>query len=480
MMGAMGTGPAGQPGHRRRRGLRGAVAALALLVCAPVLAEDLGRVVEDAYLYNPTIDAARAALLAQGEGVAIANAGRLPTLNLSSSYSLARRWTADPVPDTTTAPFSLGLTGNVPLYDGGRTANTVSQARANVDAALARLATQEQTTILNAVSAYFDVLRDVEVRDLALDSLRLLVQELEASKARFEVGEVTITDVAQTKARVAAANADVIRADGALRASAEVFRSVVGRLPGTLEPPEFLPELPPTARAAEDIGVATHPSIRAARSAERAAVYNIRVINADKLPTVRFGSTLDGNLTDTTDGFDSRFNTQITAGVNVTLNAPLYQGGQVDSRIRQAQHIAGQRRAEYHVAVREVQRSINVAWQQFVTARGAIEAGKEQVIAAKLAFDGIREELVVGSRATIDVLNAEQALLNARVSLVNSVRQFNVAAYTLLSAMGLLGPDFFGIAPVRGGEAGVAAVEPLSPYGVVNNPEAAWRFPWRP
>jgi len=467
-------------GRRRAAGLRGAAAALALLASSPALAESLRTVVEDAYLYNPGIDAARSALLAQGESVAIANAGRLPTVNLSSSFRITRRWAADPVPDSTTAPLSLGLAGNVPLYDGGRTANNVSQARASVDSAYAQLSSQEQSTILSAVSAYFDVLRDKEVRDLTVNSLRLLVEELEASKARFEVGEVTITDVAQTRARVAAANADVIRADGALRASAEGFRAVVGRLPGALDPPEFLPELPPSARAAEDIGVANHPSIRAARSAERAAVYNIRVINADKLPTVQFGSSLDGSFTDTTNGFASRLDNQISAGVSVTLNAPIYQGGQVDSRIRQAQHIAAQRRADYHVAVREVQRSVNVAWQQFTTARGAIEAGKEQVAAAQLAFDGISEELLVGSRATIDVLDAERALLNARISLVNSVRQLNVASYALLSATGLLGPDFFGVIPVVGEEGGIAGVEPLSPYGITNNPEAAWRFPWRP
>lgn len=460
--------------------IRAAVHALALFAVVPAFAEGLPRIVEDAYLYNPTIDAARANLLAQGESVSIANAGRLPTVNLTSQYQVSRRWAPEPLDDDTTAPLSLGINGSIPLYDGGRTANNVSQARANVDSAYAQLATQEQTTILNAVSAYFDVLRDKEVRDLTVESLRLLVEELRASEARFEVGEVTITDVAQTKARVAAANADVIQADGNLRSSAEGFRAIVGRLPGELDAPEFLPELPASARAAEDIGLAYHPRIRAARSAERAAVYNIRVINADKLPTVQFGSSLNGQLNDTTEGLSSRRNNQLTAALNLTLNAPIYQGGQVDSRIRQAQHLASQRRADYHAAVREVQRTVNIAWQSLVTARGAIEAGKEQVLAAKLAFDGIREELLVGSRATIDVLDAEGALLNARVSLVNSVRQLNVAAYTLISAMGLLDAEFFGIQPVVGDEGGITRVEPLSPYGVVQNPEAAWRLPWRP
>ncbi len=462
--------------------MRGVAMGLALSMAGVtgLSAEDLRDAVQDAYLYNPTIDASRAALRAQGENIAIANAARLPQVNVNSTYNLSRRWTPDPIPDATTAPLSIGIDGSIPLYDGGRTANNISQARANVDTAYSQLVTQEQSTILSAVGAYFDVLRDKEVRDLTVESLKLLLEELKASEARFEVGEVTITDVAQTKSRVAASNANVIQADGNLRSSAEGFRAIVGRLPGALEAPELLPELPKSAKAAEDIGIAHHPSIRAARSAERAAVYNIRVINADKLPTVQFSSSLAGQLDDTTDGFSARRQNQLTAALNLTLNAPVYQGGQVDSRIRQAQHIANQRRAEYHAAVREVQRSVNVAWQAFITARGAIDAGKEQVKAAKLAFDGIREELLVGSRATIDVLDAEQDLLNARISLVNSVRSLNVAAYSLLSAMGRLGPDFFDIVPVEGNKGGIAGVEPLSPYGVVNSPEAAWRFPWRP
>ncbi len=461
---------------------RGAAIGLAWAVSggAGVSAEELRDAVQDAYLYNPSIDASRSALRAQGENVAIANSGRLPRVSITSSYGVNRRWTPEPIPDVTTAPFTLGLDGSIPIYDGGRAANNVSQARASVDAAYSQLVSQEQSTILNAVGAYFDVLRDKEVRDLTVESLKLLLEELEASEARFEVGEVTITDVAQTKARVAAANANVIQADGNLRSSAEGFRAIVGRLPGELDAPEFLPELPASAKAAEDVGLAQHPAIRAARSAERAAVYNIRVINADKLPTVSLTSRLDGQLNDTTTGLRSRLNNQLSAGLNLTLNAPVYQGGQVDSRIRQAQHIASQRRSEYHAAVREVQRSVNIAWQAFVTARGAIEAGKEQVKASKLAFDGIREELLVGSRATIDLLDAEQTLLNSRISLINSVRQLNVAAYSLISAMGLLGPDFFAITPVEGTEGGISKVEPLSQYGVVNTPEAAWRLPWRP
>ncbi len=462
--------------RRFGRGLASAsLVALLIGSATPLYAETLETIARDAYLYNPSIDSARANLRAQGENVSIANAQRLPDVEINGTAQLGQTFRS-PGPDEITAPLTLGLTGRLPIYDGGRAANSISQARASVDATYAQLVALEQTTLQNAITAFFDVLRDKETRDLSRESLKLLLEELEASEIRFEVGEVTITDVAQTKARVAAANSSVIQADGNLRASAEGFRAVVGRLPGELEPPDYLPQLPETVEDAESDALATHPSIRAARSAERAAIFAIKVIQADKLPTVQLSTSLNGNLND---GLSNRDNS-VGANLQLSLNAPVYQGGSVSSRVRQAQHSAAQARADYHAAVREVQRSVNVAWYALVTAKGAIASGEEQVAAAKLAFDGVKEELLVGSRATIDVLNAEQTLLNARIALVNSVRQLNVASYTLLVAMGRLGPDFFGIPTYSETGGGTAGVEPRSPYAILKEPNVSWRFPWRP
>lgn len=458
-----------------RRFASTSLVALLIGTATPLYAETLETIARDAYLYNPSIDAARANLRAQGENIAIANAARLPDVSLNGTAQLGQTFRS-PGRDDLAAPLSLGVTGRLPLFDGGRAANSISQARASVDATYARLIATEQSTLQNAITAFFDVLRDKEARDLSRESLKLLLEELEASEIRFEVGEVTITDVAQTKARVAAANSTVIQADGNLRASAEAFRAVVGRLPGELDPPEYLPQLPETAAEAENEALATHPSIRAARSAERAAVYAIKIIQADKLPTVQLSTSLNGNLNDSLSNRDN----SLGANVQLNLNAPVYQGGSVSSRVRQAQHSAAQARADYHAAVREVQRSVNVAWYALVTAKGAIASGEEQVAAAQLAFNGVKEELLVGSRATIDVLNAEQSLLNARISLVNSVRQLNVASYALLVAMGRLGPDFFGIPVYSETGGGTAGVEPVSPYAVLKEPTVSWRFPWRP
>lgn len=462
--------------------------AVGLAVCGSLFAgqqawaETLYDALRDAYYYNPSVEAARANLRALGENVPIAESGRLPTLAVNAQQQYNHQITNPDVGGRVTRPLSLGLSGSLPLYDGGLSANQVSQARANVDAGYSQLNDTEQQTLLSAVQVFFNVLRDKEVRDLTIENLRLLQEEQSAAEIRFEVGEVTLTDVAQAKSRVAAANANVVQAEGALRASAGVYRSVVGRLPTRLEPPETLPELPDELFAAETDSLANHPSIRAARAAERAALYAIRAQMAGKLPTVDLSATIQGNLSDGIVG-ESLFSTRsgdtrtATAGLSLNFNAPIYQGGRVDAQVRQARHTASQRRAEYHAAVRTVQQELSTAWQSLVTARGAIEAGRERVRAAQIAYEGVREELLVGSRATIDVLDAEAERLNARIALVQSVRDLNVAAYAVLAAMGRLDPDSLGLE--RTIESPLEVIGSNAP-GYPRDATTAWRFPWRP
>ena len=377
------------------------------------------------------------------------------------------------------------MTGNLNLYDGGETANNVSQAKANVEAAYSNLNATEQQTLLSAADAFFDVLRDHELRDLTRENLSNLQEELVASKARFEVGEVTLTDVAQAESRVAEANSNLIQAEGALRNSAAEYRGVVGRLPTKLEPPETLPQLPTTLIAAETDAIATHPTIRAARASERAAVFAIRSAMADKLPTLDVQGSLQGTLSDSIVG-DSLFSNRETdtrsASLNLTLtfNAPIYQGGRVDAEVRQARHSASQARADYHNAVRTVQQNVSISWQSLVTARSSIQAELQRVRAAQIAFEGVSEELRVGSRDTIDVLNAEAELLSAQIALVQAVRNLNVAAYTLLSAIGRLDPESFNLTPVFDVAADPSQLNAPVSSGYPNDSTTAWRFPWRP
>lgn len=464
--------------------LAASLAAL-MLTALPAQSETLYEAMRDAYYFNPSVEAARSSLLALGENVPIAEAGFLPTLAFQAQQNIDYELTNPDFGTRSSRPLTGSLLGQVNLYDGGETANRVSEAQANVEAAYAQLNATEQQTLLTTVEAFFDVLQDKEIRELTRRNLSNLQEELVASKVRFEVGEVTLTDVAQTESRVAAANANVIQAEGTLRSSAARYRGVVGRLPTGLEPPENLPEIPDSLAAAETDAIATQPSIRAARASERAAVYAIRAAIADKLPTLDLQGSLTGQLTDGLigDSFLSSRDTDArsaTLGLTLILNAPIYQGGRVDAEIRQARHLASQARAEYHDAVRTVQQNVNVSWQTLVTARGSIEAGLEQVRAAQIAFEGVSEELRVGSRATIDLLDAEAELLTAQISLVQAVRGLNVASYTLLASMGRLDPRSLGLQPAIDASTNPSILAPSISYDYPRDTSTAWGFPWRP
>ena len=465
-----------------------------LLISATVLAasafpargETLYEAMRDAYYFNPSVEAARSNLRALGETVPIAEAGFLPTLAFQAQQQIDQRLTErNSFPSASSRPLTGALIGQINLYDGGETANNVSQAKANVEAAYSALNATEQMTLLSAVDAFFDVLRDHELRELTRENLKNLQEELDASKARFEVGEVTLTDVAQAESRVAQANSGLIQAEGALRNSAAEYRGVVGRLPTKLEPPENLPPLPETLIDAETDAIATHPTIRSARANERAAVFAIRSALADKLPTLDLQGTLQGTLSDSIVG-DSLFSNDNddtrSASLNLTLtfNAPIYQGGRVDAEVRQARHIASQARAEYHDAVRTVQQNVSTSWQAIVTARGSIDAELQRVRAAQIAFEGVSEELRVGSRDTLDVLNAEAELLAAQIALVQAVRNHNVAAYTLLAAIGRLDPESVNLEPVFDAAADPNKLNGTVSYGYPDDATTAWRFPWRP
>ena len=461
-------------------------AAAILLSVLPARSETLYDAMRDAYFYNPSIEAARSNLRALGENVPIAKAGFLPTLAIRATQNIDQRLTErSSTPSSSSRPLTGNLIGSVNLYDGGVTANRVSEAEANVESAYADLNATEQQTLLSAVEVFFDVLRDKEIRELTRKNLANLQEELVASKVRFEVGEVTLTDVAQTESRVAGANSNLVQAEGNLRTSAARYRGVVGRLPTALEPPTALPETPENLASAETDAIATQPSIRAARANERAAVYAIRSAISGKLPTLDLQGTLTGRLSDSVigDSFfsnDSEDTRSASFGLTLTLNAPIYQGGRVDAQVRQARHRASQARSLYHNAVRNVQQNVNVSWQTLVTARGSIEAGLERVRAAQIAYEGVSEELRVGSRATIDVLNAEAELLSAQIALVQATRGLNVAAYTLLASMGRLDPERLGLDQAIDADTDPTILNAPVSYGYPSDTQTAWRFPWRP
>jgi outer membrane protein len=339
-------------------------------------------------------------------------------------------------------PFSAGLEASQPLYDGGRTENSVRARLADVSAARARLTDLEQQVLLQVIEAYLDILRDGENVSLAQNNVRVIAEQLRASEDRFEVGEVTRTDVSQARARLAEAEGNLALARGNLEQSRQAYRSVVGAEPQNLQPIGRLPNLPRSLDDALAQALRNHPAMVAARFDDGAASSDVKAAMGALLPSV----SLDADATFNDGGvFDNNSIRRNSAGVAVRAVVPLYQAGVEYSRIRQAQAQASAARAGIQTEARTRQQEVERAWTALGVARANIVSQRQRVAAAQLAFEGVREEALVGSRTTLDVLDAEQELLDARVRLVDAVRAENAAAYGLLASTGELTISGLGI-----------------------------------
>eukprot|EP00657_Telonema_sp_P-1_P001330 TRINITY_DN1312_c0_g2_i1.p1 TRINITY_DN1312_c0_g2~~TRINITY_DN1312_c0_g2_i1.p1 ORF type:complete len:326 (-),score=63.88 TRINITY_DN1312_c0_g2_i1:127-1104(-) len=300
----------------------------------------------------------------------------------------------------------------------------------------AQLQSVEQQVLLDAVSAYMNVVRDEAVVSLNQNNVQVLERQLQASQDRFRVGEVTRTDVAQSEARLEGAKSTLLSAQATLASSRAQYRRVVGRTPATLETPNGKPELPGDLDTAIELAMELSPGVIAAEYGEKAASHAVNQAKGTLLPTVGVGAswsdvTNSGGVNDAgvpvTDQSESK-------GIGVTVSVPLYAGGARYSDIRRAKQLRSQRLMEIRQAERVAQERVFVAWDQYRAAVGQITSSEAQVRASEIALEGVRQEAYVGSRTTLDVLNAEQELLNARVALVRAQRDEFVAAYSLVSA----------------------------------------------
>jgi outer membrane protein len=389
-----------------------------------------------AYDTNPQLAAGRAQLQVTDEGVAAARAGMRPTVLGTIDYGYRYTDRSGPMSSSgDTAPFSAGVRATQPLYDGGQTVNSVRARIADVSAARARLASLEQSVLLETVTSYIDILRDEENVSLARNNVRVITEQLRASEDRFEVGEVTRTDVSQARARLAEAEARLSVAIGQLEVSRQRFEQVVGVPPGDLELPAALPTLPATLQDATAMALDGHPNLVAARFDDTAAGSDVRAAIGQLLPSVDLVG--DVGLSDS-GAFESDSAVDRSAAVTVRATVPLYQAGAAYSGVRRAQALASAARTTITTEARARQREVENAWTQLSVARANILSQRQRVAAAQLAFEGVREEALVGSRTTLDVLDAEQELLDARVGLVSAIRDEYVSAYALLSATGSL------------------------------------------
>ena len=415
-----------------------AAALAATLSAAPAAAETLNEVLALTYAANPTLEAQRASLRAQDEAVAQALAGRRPSVTLSTSIG---RSNSEAKTSVNSTPASLTLTISQTLYRGGRITAGIDQAEINILAGRAGLLSTEQQVLSSAVSAYINVLRDQAVLQLNRSNEQVLTTELQATRNRFELGDATVTDIAQSEAAVSASTASRIQSEGSLLNSLATFERIVGVAPVQLEVPEALTELIPLSlEQAIAIGLAENPTILSAEFSEAAARIGVETAQAARFPTVSLSarSTRSENLVN--------LNPAISSSVTLSLSLPLYQSGAEFATIRSAVETNARSLIQLEDSRRTVRASVTQAWQQLAVARAGIVSRSDQVRASLVAVQGVRQEEQVGARTRLNVLNAEQQLLNAQVALVTARRDELVASYGLLAAMGRLTAADLGLA----------------------------------
>lgn len=417
-------------------GLRRIFGVMAIvLVGAPSGADTLTDALRLAYETNPTLILNRAALRATDETVALARSGRRPQLSLQASAAAAN---SPAFAGTATETYSASLNASLTLLDGGRSRDAVEAAKLAVQAARASLQNIEQSVMLSAAQAFLTVRRDQQIVALARNNVDVLKQQVQAAEDRLAVGAATRTDVAQTKARLAAAQAVLAANRGALAIGAENYIAVVGTAPVNLAYPPRLPDIPGSLASAEEIALRSHPLMVASHLSEQVAAIDLRRARNARRPTLSAGASVTY-----TESYIAGVN--LTAGdssrLSLTLNQPIYGGGALSAAVRQAGAVLERRMAETSNTRSQVRQQVAASWFQLQIARASISANRLQIEASQFAFEGISEEAKLGAGTVLDTLNAKQEVLTAQNSLITAMHDERVAAYGLLAAMGLLSPE---------------------------------------
>ena len=433
-----------------------ALAGAAGLMPQPAHATSLYEALAAAYATNPTLEAARAQLRATDEGVPQILSEWRPTI-LGTAQG-GHDWDNQLKPlslEEETNPRSFGVTVTQPIFDGFHTVAGTSQAENLVQAGRAALTDTEQNVLLLAVTAYMAVVRDAAVLELNRNNEKVLEAQLEATKARFEVGELTRTDVAQAESRLQGAIAGRIQSEGQLTTSQAIYRQIIGEDPVDVKMPDGAPQLP----ASRDEAVALSqgsPAVEAAQFQERAAKDDIDVQFSDMLPQV----SVEGSYQRQQD-LGSRDSESDVGSIIGQVTIPLYQAGAPDSRVRQSKQRYMQSKRLTDQSLRAAEREAVNSWTALETALAQTRSFEEQVRAAEIALDGVRQEQEVGARTILDVLDAQQEVLNAQVSLVSSQTDHVVAQFRLLAAGGALTAQGLGL--------NVDYYDPTKHYDAVRN-----------
>ncbi|WP_374652810.1 TolC family outer membrane protein [Dongia sp.] len=414
-----------------------ATAMFAVMLCGaiatPALAVDLNEALAQAYAGNPTLEAARAQLRATDEAVPEALSGWRPTV--VGQVEGGKTWIEQNTPlmlDQNLDSRQFGVTVSQPLFSGFETVSATSAAENRVLSGRANLADTEQQVLLQAVQAYMQVVRDRAVLELNRNNENVIGQQLQATRDRFDAGEVTRTDVAQAESRLQGAIADRIAAEGNLTASIAIYRQVIGEEPTDLKMPDTKIDIPVNKDEAVAQSINT-PAVVAAKYQSDAAKDDIDVAFSELLPTV----SIEGSWTRSEEQ-SSEDQSMDTGQILGVLRVPLYQAGAPDARVRQSKQLYQQSRRQIDEAIRAGEQTAVDAWQTYETALAQIDSFKEQVRATEVALDGVKQEQQVGARTVLDVLDAELEALNAKVSLVQAETNLVVARYQVLASVGRL------------------------------------------
>jgi outer membrane protein len=441
-----GSAEAGKAGRAMQRHFfrfaAGIAATLALVV--PAGAETLGDALVAAYRNSNLLEQNRAVLRAADEDAAQAVATLRPVI--AATAQTVRREPAQPGQDNLTS--QIALSAEITLYAGGQNRLALEAAKEAVLATRESLIDVEQQVLLGAVQAFMEVIRAGEFVALRDNNIRVVSEQLQAARDRFEVGEVTRTDVSLAEARLALARANLAVAQGDLQVAREAYRAATGRFPGALQAPGRLPATADSLASAKAIAAERHPRIREAQRLVTVSELNIARARGGLLPTVDLSAQIGRD----SDGEDA-------SSIGLFARQTLYAGGRLSSVLRQAEAGRDRSRAGLLQTAVQIEQGVGEAWASALVTSAQIAAGQEQVRAAQLAFEGVREEAALGARTTLDVLDAEQELLDARANLIQAQTQRAVASYRLLSAMGLLTADHLRL--------GVPTYDPAAHYNAV-------------
>lgn len=407
-------------------------AALAAVMAPAVHADTLADALAAAYRNNPTLEAARLSARAADEGRAQARANYLPQVDVTGTIGTRESRTGG-VDNPDTEPTTVGVVASQALYTGGFRGAQGRLARANVEGAREVLRGTEQDVLLAVIAAYVDVRRDEEIVRIRQSNVEVLGRQEEEASARFEVGDITRTDVAQSGARLAGARSGLSTAESSLEASRARYGALVGQAPQALEAPPPSPDIPRSLEEAAEQALALNPDLRRARQIERAQRAQTGIERSALLPQLAVVGRYDES--DDRNGFTP--DTEATSAV-AQLSVPLFEGGFARSRVRQSR--INEARAEQltEEARRSVLSTLTAAWNDHTAAQRVVDSSRAQLAANELAYEGVEAERSVGLRTTLDVLNAQQELLDSRLAVVSAERNAYVAQHALLQAIGRL------------------------------------------